>query len=146
MATTTTSSGRCESRAWKRSATVSAWTPGSRCDASPMTPTTAAIIPVTRTAVTCGPRTRPESSRRLSGRAIARRLAPAREVAVARAHEHGAVAMDVADGDGAGLDGRAGAAAGVRGDPRGAPDRRDAVRAVRAEAPALVTAPQLTPL
>src|SRR3954447_25981246 len=141
MPTTTTSFGRSAWRAWNRSATVSLCTPGRRSASCATTPTAAASMPVTRTATTCGPRRWPASTSRLSGRATA--LSPACEVAVARADEDGSVAVHVADGHRAGADRGARAGARVGRHPGGAADRRGAVLAVRAEAPAVVAAPEL---
>src|SRR4051794_23891950 len=141
MPTTTTSFGRSAWRAWNRSATVSLWTPGSRWVSCATTPTAAASMPVTRTATTCGPWAWPASRSRLSGRATA--LPPAGEVAVAGADEDGAVAGHVADRHRAGADRRARPRAGVGRPPGRAGDGRGVFLAVRAEAPAVVAAPEL---
>src|SRR4051794_28632881 len=144
MPTTTTSFGVVAWRAWKRSATVSLWTPGRRCVSWPTTPMTAASKPATSTATTCGPCARAESSSRFS-RAATVLLARARDVAVAGAHEDRALAAQVADGHRAVGHGRARPGARVGRDPLRPADGRDAVAPVRAEAPALVRAPQLAP-
>src|SRR4051812_13018173 len=141
MPTTTTSFGRSAWRAWNRSATVSLWTPGSRCVSCATTPTAAASMPVTRTATTCGPRAWPASRSRLSGPATA--LPPPGEVAVARADEDGAVAVGGAGGPRGGGAGGARAGARVGRPPGRAAARRAAFLAVRAEAPAVVAPPEL---
>ena len=92
------------------------------------------------------PRPGPRSGRRRAGGAAVATAPCPGEVGVAGADDDGPLAPRVADRDGALRHGRPGAGAGVGRDPPRAADGRDAVAPVRAEAPALVRAPELAAL
>src|SRR3954471_18878640 len=144
MPTTTTSSGVVAWRAWKRRATESFCTPGSRSASWAMTAMAAASMPARSTGTTWAPCARPAARRRWSG-ARTGGLPPARQVAVAGADDHRSLAVHVADGHRALRHGRSRAGARVRGDPARASDGGDAVRAMRAIPATRVARPQLAP-
>src|SRR3954449_6076028 len=76
-------------------------------------------------------------------RAVIGSAPAARQVAVARVDDDGALAAQVANRDAALADARQRAVAAILHVPRGAADGGDAVAAARAEAPVIVAAPQL---